>query len=167
MAGGSPNLFPSGFLEFTDSCNGPLLYRDQPSRESSGVVLSNFMNKYVTRNEKFNPTRTLNYIQYLNNNWGKLDKDLKKDVLKLLKDSNGSIGKEMENSKNKNNLNNFGETIKEFFSDEPDERPGRTPGITLKAHSNTNNIIIILVVAITSIVLGFMICSLSGGQSQR
>ena len=80
MAGGSPNLFPSGFLEFTDSCNGPLLYRDQPSRESSGVVLSNFMNKYVTRNEKFNPTRTLNYIQYLNNNWGKLDKDLKNSI---------------------------------------------------------------------------------------
>lgn len=156
MAGGSPNLFPSGFLEFKDSCNGPLLYRDQPSRESSGVVLSNFMNKYVTQNEKYNPTRTLTYIQYLNNNWNKIDKDLKKDLFKLLKDSNGSIAKEF-----KSNQKKIGESIKEFFSDEPNgERPSKTPGITLKAHSNANNIIIILVVAITSIILGFMICSL-------
>ena len=155
MAGGSPNLFPAGFLEFKDSCNGPLLYRDQPSRESTGVVLSNFMNKYVTQNEKYNPTRTLTYIQYLNNNWNKLDKDLKKDVLKLLKDSNGSIAKEF-----KSNQKKIGESIKEFFSDEPND-PSKTQGITLKAPSNTNNIIIILVVAITSIILGFMICSLS------
>lgn len=152
MAGGSPNLFPSGFLEFKDSCNGPLLYRSQPNRESSGVVLSNFMNKYVTANEKFNPTRTLTYIQYLNNNWDKLDKDLKSDVLKLLKESNGSIGKALEPKQLK-------QTIKEFFTDE--EIPTKTPGITLKAHSTTNNVCIILVVAITSIVLGFMICSLA------
>ena len=117
------------------------------------------MNKYVTQNEKYNPTRTLTYIQYLNNNWNKLDKDLKKDVLKLLKHSNGSIAKEF-----KSNQKKIGESIKEFFSDELEERPSKTQGITLKAPSNTNNIIIILVVAITSIILGFMICSLSSSH---
>ena len=158
MAGGSPNLFPSGFLEFKDSCTGPLLYRDQPNRESSGIVLSNFMNKYVTRNEQFNPTRTLTYIQYLNNNWNKLDKDLKKDLLQLLKGSNGNIGKAILNK------NSMGASIKEFFGDtNTNTNTGAAGGgaITLKKDNNVSmNVFIIVIVAIISIVLGYMICSI-------
>ena len=158
MAGGSPNLFPSGFLEFKDSCTGPLLYRDQPNRESSGIVLSNFMNKYVTRNEQFNPTRTLTYIQYLNNNWNNLDKDLKNDLLQLLKGSNGNIGKAILNK------NTMGESIKEFFGDtNTNTITGAAEGgaITLKKDNNVSmNVFIIVIVAIVSIVLGYMICSI-------
>jgi hypothetical protein len=74
-------LHPASFVE-TQECVGPRDIRNQPSRETSGVLLED---KYITETNQvdFNlPFRnSLKYVDMLNVMYGKLNSDQKKIVL--------------------------------------------------------------------------------------
>jgi hypothetical protein len=62
-------LHPSGFVE-TGGCAGPRYIRDQPNRESPGILLTT--DKYVAEFDL--PFRNLmRYIKEIEDQWSKLD----------------------------------------------------------------------------------------------
>jgi lipopolysaccharide export LptBFGC system permease protein LptF len=76
-------LHPAGFIE-TGGCQGPRLVRNQPSRESPGVILNEVTDKYVTG---FNlPIRnSIRILKQLKFNWNKLSDTDKENVMEILK----------------------------------------------------------------------------------
>jgi hypothetical protein len=87
-------LHPSGFVE-TGSCSGPRYTRNQPSRETPGVLLNEITDKYVVEfNVPFrNATRSL---KELKSNWDRLDPNQKKSIIDML----GPYYMELVDSKN-------------------------------------------------------------------
>ncbi len=76
-------LHPSGFIE-TGGCAGPRYVREQPSRETPGILLNEVTDKYVA---EFNlPYRNVyRSIKDLQNNWDLLDQTQKDAVISLIK----------------------------------------------------------------------------------
>ena len=73
MAASAANLHPSAFVE-TESCNGPRYTRDQPSRETAGVLLNECTDKYTTGFEL--PMRNLmGYIQSMQASWDRISNE--------------------------------------------------------------------------------------------
>ena len=142
-------MFPSGFVEFSDECSGPLLYRNQPSRESYAPTLNDFMNKYVTGEVRSNDFITmLTYLKFFNRQFDKLPSKTKSDILHSLLTSNGSLGRELLRklkSENKNKIETFGNTA------------GTGTGTGNNDTSQNYSIFVITVVVISAIVIGFLI----------
>ena len=124
-----PHLFPSGFLEFQDSCSGPLLYRNQPSRESNGVRLNDYMQKYNVGQYKGGDfLRMGTQMRNFSRQWDRLPNNIKKQFTSLISESDMVKDKKIEN---------FGDV--EVKKD------------------NKMSIFIIIVVAIVAVVIGFLV----------
>ena len=106
MSGGYPNLFPAGFVEFeepprcdlsngttTDDVTGPIMYRNQPSRENSyAPTLNDFMNKYSTGSTNYQFLRTLENLKYFSRHWKQIPEKTRKELLAILADSTSDLG---------------------------------------------------------------------------
>jgi hypothetical protein len=85
-------LHPSGFLEFSNSpdgtnlgCVGPTLMREQPSRETAGVLLSELSSKYISNDAMNLPYRnSVRTLRDLKTNWSRLSDDNKREVLEIV-----------------------------------------------------------------------------------
>lgn len=75
-------LHPSGFVE-TGVCAGPRYIREQPSRETPGVLLNDVTDKYVT---EFNLMyrNAFRSLKELESNWKRLSSEQKKDILDII-----------------------------------------------------------------------------------
>ena len=143
MAGGYPNLFPSGFIEFDDDCSGPLLYRNQPSRENAdGITLNAFMDKYsgaeITNYDFLN---LLTYIKYINRHWNKIPERTRSEIITMLNSSNGNL-----------KLNPMKNQIEHFADDTPEPEKKKDPDM---------NVLTLVIVSIVCIIIGFLICIIS------
>ena len=77
-------LQTDSFVE-TQGCNGPKNIRNQPSRESSGVIMTDIQDKYIT--EFTLPYRNIDrYIKEIANSWDRLDKDQRNKIKKSFTD---------------------------------------------------------------------------------
>jgi hypothetical protein len=92
-------LHPSGFVE-TGSCQGPRYIRNQPSRETPGVLLAD---KYIVEYDQMDNTSksvdfnlpfrsAFKYTKELQNNWAKLDQDQKNVLMQNLQFLNKNDG---------------------------------------------------------------------------
>jgi len=73
-------LHPPAFIE-TESCDGPRYVRGQPSREQTGVTMTEIQNKYIAEFEL--PYRNIErYIKEIANNWNRLDEKQRQLVRK-------------------------------------------------------------------------------------
>jgi len=147
---GYPNLFPSGFLEFDDTCSGPILYRNQPSREQSyEPTLNDFMNKYVTGDIKQNDfIQMLTYLKFFSRQWDKLPNAIRGELLKILSSSDSKMGDVvLQHSQQMPKR-------KEHFGEDDSIDDSAPPRIK---NDNRMNIFIIVVIAIAAIILGYLI----------
>jgi len=142
---GYPNLFPSGFLEFDDTCSGPILYRNQPSREQSyEPTLNDFMNKYVTGDMKQNDfIQMLTYLKFFSRQWDKLPNAIRSELLKILSSSDSKMGDVVLQK---------APSIKEHFGEDDS-----SSHVTEVKTDHRMNIFIIVVIAIAAIILGYLI----------
>lgn len=75
-------LHPSGFIE-TGGCSGPRRVRNQPSRETPGVILSEVTDKYVT--EFTVPFRNaVRSMKDFKLNWDRLDDGQKTQIMNIV-----------------------------------------------------------------------------------
>lgn len=168
---GAPTLYPSGFIEFNDSCSGPKLYRNQPSRESSAPKLNDFMAKYSTAEiSNFDFMNTLTYIKYLNKNWNKIPNEVRQEILNLLTQSQGGGLAEALKPQTTGKVEHFANTEDESKAMEDLERLIEEQKVksnkgyqNLKVVSSKGytNIFTLVIVAIVAIVLGFLIACVS------
>lgn len=129
-----PHLFPSGFLEFQDDCSGPILYRDQPSRESDGVRLNDWLNKYATGQYKGGDfLRLSTNLRNTTRMWNRLPENVKEQFRELIKLPN---------------IEKFGDVTE-------------NPKKTLPEKDSKMNIFVIIIVSIVAIVIGFLIACCS------
>jgi hypothetical protein len=153
---GYPSLHPSGFIEFPDNCSGPKLYRSQPSRSSYAPTLNDFMNKYVTAEYKDNDfIRMATNMKQIVRTWDKVPNDIKKEFIKLIKQSN----------KPESGVEHFGdvktdseavEKMNEYI-DEIKKKNHSFDNVKVVNNDNRMSIGIIVIVSIVSIVIGFLI----------
>lgn len=165
---GYPNLYPSGFVEFNDSCTGPLRYRNQPSRESSGPTLNDFMNKYVTGDIKYNDyIQMLTYLKFFKRNWNKLGEKEKREIRKLVGSSNSEMARQISpgNFRNIEMFTDTGEVTDEetlmnklnAYIDKCKQSNSQIKDVKVVCTNRQSSILIIVVVAIVCILLGYMI----------
>lgn len=150
---GYPNLFPAGFVEFDDTCSGPLLYRNQPSRENSyAPTLNDFMNKYSTGNTNYNFLRTLENLKFFSRHWRKIPQETKDEILNILRTSNSGISKELQPINDNNNR------IEQFT--QPCS-PSVSATSATSATSQTTDIVKIIVTFIVAVLIGYMVGTLT------
>lgn len=162
MAGGYPNLFPSGFLEFDDTCSGPILYRNQPSRENSfAPTLNDFMNKYVTADlNDDDMVRMLTYLKFFSRKWKKLPPNMRNELIHILENSNSELGARLSRDTPNMNVEHFGESeSEESMVDSINNflKAKNVDNIKVISSDNRSSIFVIVVIAISAIVLGFLI----------
>lgn len=162
-----PNLFPSAFIEFPDSCTLKR-NRDQPSRENSTApTLNEFMSKYATGDiTNFNYMNLLTYIKYFSRFWPKIKPEQRKEIINLLKSSNSPIANFVEQSKQKDDkfIEHFGDITSEEEAIEKVSKLLNHSGYKdLKVVSSKSymNIFTLIIVAIVAVVLGFLIACVS------
>ena len=166
---GYPNLYPSGFVEFNDSCTGPLRYRNQPSRESSGPTLNDFMNKYVTGDIKYNDyIQMLTYLKFFSRNWNKLREKEKREIRNLLASSNSEMARQIFPGSQRNvemftddgAQENDEETLMNklnAYIDKCKQNNDQLKDIKVVSTNPQSNILVLVVVANVCILLGYMI----------
>lgn len=164
-----PHLFPSGFLEFQDSCQGPLLYRNQPSREANGVRLNDYMQKYNVGQYKGGDfIRLGTNLRNTSRMWNRLPQEIKKDFLKLMVESNSDMAKDIirEYSGNKEEtfIENFGDTSTDdavesvnSMIDKMKDKNVVYDGVKAVRNDSKMSIFIITIVAIVAVVIGFLV----------
>lgn len=152
MGVGYPNLSPSGFIEFDDPYTGPLLYRNQPSREKTfGPTLSDFMNKYVNQTiTDYSFITTLTYLKYFVKHWEKLPKETKQELVALLKKSEGPVSRSLPGESKRGSVPRRVEAF--GGTDCCANCTGSTGGYTNKV-----SLAIVVVVAIVAMGLGYLI----------
>ena len=156
---GYPNLHPSGFLEHQESCDGPRLYRGQPSRETGGVTLNEFMTKYnpSTSVTDYKFLETIRNLKEFSRNWKNIPKHTRKEIIATLNMSDNDMAKDL------NNLENFTNVLKEAKSS--DEAKNIVNNMIehfandkdLKCVNESQSIWITVIVAIVAIVISFLI----------
>lgn len=76
-------LQTSSFIE-TEGCSGPNYIRNQKSRESPGILMTEIQDKYIPEFEL--PYRNvLRYIKEVENNWNKLDSNQRLSIINSFK----------------------------------------------------------------------------------
>ena len=157
---GYPNLFPTGFVEYEkDSCEGPILYRSQPSRETPGITqLNEVVSKYGNNQYKGGDfLRLANNLKNTSRMWEKLPKDAKADFLKLIVESNSKLSGTIINDylqKKEEKRVKFSDKV-EYFGE---------PSVDLDMSTHKDNkmsILVIVCVSIVAIVIGFLIACTS------
>lgn len=162
MGVGYPNLFPSGFVTHSkDSCEGPILYRSQPSRETPGIVeLNSVINKYGQGQYKGGDfMRLVNNLKNTTRMWERLPKEAKSDFLKLMVDSDSKLSGDIIEkylSKNEEKKVRFSDQV-EYFGEDDTEAVSKS----VSKSDNKMSILVIVVVAIVAIVIGFLIACTS------
>jgi hypothetical protein len=79
------SLRPPNFIETEGPCSGLNYTLSQPSRESSGVTMSEIQDKYITEFEL--PYRNVRrYIGEVKNNWNRLDQNQRDSIRQSFKD---------------------------------------------------------------------------------
>ncbi len=148
---GYPNLFPSGFLEQQTPCQGPLLYRNQPSREANGVRLNNWLDKYATGQYKGGDfLRLATNLRNTSRMWNRLPSDVKGKFLKLIIESDSDLSSDILKKYTRPNIReNFGDL--DGAAALPVEK------------DNKMSIFIIVVIAIVCVVIGFL-CACTGSS---
>ena len=148
-------MFPTGFVEYEkDSCEGPILYRSQPSRETPGITqLNEVVSKYGNKQYKGGDfMRLANNLKNTSRMWEKLPKDAKADFLKLIVESNsklsGTIINDYLQKKEKKRVK-FSDKV-EYFGEPSDKEE-----VTHK--DNKMSILVIVCVSIVAVVIGFLI----------
>lgn len=143
---GYPNLFPSGFLEYEkDSCEGPILYRSQPSRETPGITqLNDVISKYGSTQYKGGDfLRLASNLKQTSRMWNRLPPSAKNDFLELIVSSDSAMARDII----RRYCPPAQERIVENFANEEPEGPDR------------QSILTVVVIAIVSLVIGFLIAS--------
>lgn len=146
---GYPNLFPSGFLEQQTPCQGPLLYRNQPSREADGVRLNNWLDKYATGQYKGGDfLRLATNLRNTSRMWNRLPPDVKKQFIQLIMESDSDISSDILKKYTR-------PEIRENFGDLYEKQP--------IGKDNKMSIFIIIIIAIVCVVIGFL-CACTGSS---
>jgi hypothetical protein len=148
---GYPNLFPTGFVEYEkDSCEGPLLYRSQPGRETKGITeLNQVVSKYGQGQYKGGDfLRLAQTLKNTSRMWERLPAEVKRQFLELLVTSDSKLSEDIIKKyiKEDNKKVKFSDTVEYFGENE-----------TVEYKDNKMSILVIVVVAIVAIVIGFLI----------
>lgn len=170
-----PSLHPSGFVDFENDivpgskgdnvpqatnvkCSGPILYRSQPSRETPGITqLNEVIEKYAVGQYKGGDfMRLASNLKNTSRMWNRLPREAKSDFLKLIIESNSDLSKDIIDmycpKVADNNIEHFGQ------SNEQNEEQVEDVS---KMNNNKLSIFIITIVAIVSIIIGFLISTIS------
>jgi hypothetical protein len=174
MGVGYPDLFPSHFAEFQDDCSGPFLYRSQPSRESGGITLNDFMQKYVTGDyTEMSFVRMLNSLKHFSTTWKKLPPHIRTEILDILSHSNSDLSVDLqvrpsndltqqqhtESFADETPINSEAEAISKLTAliDDLKSRNKNYKNLKVIPCNNVSNLVIIIIVAIVAIVIGYLI----------
>lgn len=106
-------LYPSGFVETGYPCDGPRYIRNQPSRESGGILLDE---KYGT-DWNLPYKNLLGFVKQINNQWDRLNDEQKKiitDMISIIIIKHPDILSNEMHQNQKSQLN----SLKELFSNE-------------------------------------------------
>lgn len=144
---GYPNLFPSGFLEYEkDSCQGPILYRSQPSRETPGITqLNDVVSKYGSTQYKGGDfLRLASNLKQTSRMWNRLPPSAKNDFLELIVSSNSQMARDI---------------IRKYCPKEEVVSVRENFGEHRETDVNKQSILTVVVIAIVSLVIGFLIAS--------
>ena len=161
---GYPNLFPTGFVENEkDSCEGPILYRSQPNRETPGIVeLNDVINKYGNSQYKGGDfMRLANNLKNTTRMWERLPVGVKRDFIDLIINSNSGVSKDIieDYLKKQQKKVQFSDKV-EYFGEDTEAVTGSEAVNGVGAGDNKMSIMVVIVIAIVSIVIGFLIsCS--------
>jgi hypothetical protein len=95
---GYPNLMPSGFIERMEPCDGPKLYRDQPSRESGGCTLNEFMAKYnpSSRVTDYKFLETIRDLKEFSRHWPNIPSHIREEIVEMLKKSDNGLSNKLQ-----------------------------------------------------------------------
>lgn len=152
-----PHLFPSGFLEFQDDCSGPILYRDQPSRESDGVRLNDWLNKYATGQYKGGDfLRLATNLRNTTRMWNRLPENVKTQFRNLINSSNLT-----ENFGDINNAATSTNVDPKELVDTAVSNYGPVHYGPVHHDNSKMSIFVIIIVAIVAVVIGFLIACCS------
>lgn len=156
---GFPVLFPSGFIEFQDDCSGVRLYRGQPSREENGIRLNDFMAKYnpSSRVTDYKFLETIRDLKEFSRQWPNISPEVRDEIVKMLKESDNDLGKELrkeehftshlKNCESSSDAKKVVNDLIETFAD----------GKDLTCVNNSQQIWMMVIVSIVSIVIAFLI----------
>jgi len=160
-----PNLHPAGFLERDEPCNGIKLYRDQPSRETGGVLLNDFMSKYNPSSKvtDYKFMETIRNLKEFSRQWSNIPPRVRKEIMDTLKHANNDLSKELNNdehftnhlkhAKDSNEAKNLVNNLIEHFADDKD----------ITCVNQSQLIWITIIIAIVAIVISFLIFWLGSG----
>lgn len=147
-----PGLHPSGFVEFDSDCSGPRLYRSQPSRESKGVLLNEYMEKYNVGQYKGGDfLRLATDLKSMSRQWKRLPNDIKVQFVNLMLESNSDMSKDLAKSLEKSLEKSREKSRENFGESDPDSMSGA--GNTC----GTTNVFNMIVISIISLVIGFLV----------
>lgn len=169
---GYPNLHPSGFVEVLDKCDGPTLYKSQPSRESYAPTLNDFMSKYVTGEyTDLSLQKTAETLKRFSRQWVKLPKNVQGEFLRLILEGNGDLSKALKyevygsNSKenkliqnlhNSRNAEEAADFVNNFLVQVQQQKNSKVLNdLKCAKSSSIKNLAILLIAVILSLVLGY------------
>jgi hypothetical protein len=140
---GISTLHPSGFVE-TGGCSGPRLIRNQPSRETPGVLLNEVTDKYVTQfTVPFrNSTRALKDFQL---NWERTSPEERKQILDMVGSVDagpkGALKGQQSLSSDSNNLhvNNITDLLNSIMNPDDNIKSVYSTDELIKMRSDVDN----------------------------
>lgn len=160
---GFPNLHPSGFIEFQEPCSGVRLYRDQPSRESGGVTLNNFMSKYNPSSKvtDYKFLETVRNLKEFSRHWPNIPVHTRAEIVKMLKESNNELAGELKAEEHfTSHLKHAKDPkdAKKIINDMIEHFTAETgTGSDLTCVNSSHQIWMMVIVSIVSIVIAFLI----------
>jgi len=156
---GFPNLMPSHFIEFQEPCSGVRRYRDQPSRESGGVLLNDYMAKYnpSSRVTDYKFLETIRDLKEFSRHWPNIPPHIRDEIVMMLKQSDNGLAKELrreehftsglKNCSKPSDKKKIVNDIIETFANESD----------LTCVNNSHQVWMMVIVAIVAVVISFLI----------
>ena len=156
---GYPNLHPSGFLERMEPCDGPKLYRDQPSRETGGILLNDFMAKYnpSSRVTDYKFLETIRDLKEFSRHWPNIPPHIRDEIVMMLKKSDNGLAKELrreehftsglKNCSKPSDKKKILNDIIETFANDSD----------LACVNNSHQVWMMVIIAIVAVVISFLI----------
>jgi len=160
---GYPNLFPAGFIEREETCDIPSLYRNQPSRETDGIRLNDFLTKY-NPSGKITDYKFMELIKNLkefSKNWNNIPDNVKKEIIDLLEKSDNDLSKDLkehviEHLKNSNNSNNSKKIINNLIEHFAEDK-NNTNFLNLRCVNRTSEVWTKVLIAIIAVILSYVI----------